>query len=142
MGRVADEREPPGDEAPCDLKAERKGFDARGKPDRAQFRGEAIFELARQVLGVEGKERAGVGAALIPDDARLAARKRQESERTGRQEMLLGPAFVVALVRDRRDDAGLVIVPAEGLDLGETAEFRARAVGGDGEARAQHAPVV
>jgi hypothetical protein len=55
--------------------------------------------------------------------------------------MLLRPAFVIALVRDRRDDTGLVIVPADGLDLGEASEFGARAVGGDCEARAQHAPV-
>ena len=141
MGRVADEREPPGDEAPRDLEAERKGFDARGKADRAQFRREAIFKLARQIVGVERQQRLGVGATLVPDDARLATRKRQESERTGRQEMLLRPAFVVALVRDRRDDAGLVIVPADGLNVGEPAEFRARAVGGDREARAQHAAV-
>ncbi len=141
MGGVANQRKPPGDEAPGDLKAERKGFDARGKADRAEFRREAVFELARQIVGIERQQRLGVGATLVPDDARLAARKRQESEWTGRQEMLLRPAFVVALVRDRRDDAGLVVVPADGLNVGEASEFRARAVGGDREARAQHAPV-
>ena len=70
-----------------------------------------------------------------------AAWKRQDSEWTGRQEMLLRPTFVIAPVRDRRDDAGLVIVPADGVDVGKPAKFRARAVGGDGEARAQHATV-
>ena len=139
MGGVANQRKPPGDKAPRDLKAERKGFDARGQADRAQLRGEAIFELTRQILGVERQQRLCVGAAFVPDDARLAARKRQERERAGRQEMLLRPAFVVALVRDRRDDAGLVIVPADGLDLGEPRKFRARAIRGDREARAQHA---
>ena len=38
MGRVANEREPLGDEAPGNLEAERKGLDARGEADRAQFR--------------------------------------------------------------------------------------------------------
>ncbi len=83
----------------------------------------------------------GVGARFVPDDARLPAGKRQESEGTGRQEMLLRPSLVIALVRDRRDDAGLVIVPADSLDFGELTEFRARAVGGHGKTRAQHAPV-
>ena len=55
--------------------------------------------------------------------------------------MLLRAAFVIALVRDRRDDSGLVIVPADGLNIGEPAEFRARAVGGDSEARPQGATV-
>ena len=55
--------------------------------------------------------------------------------------MLLRPAFVIALVRDRRDDAGLVIVPADDRDVGEPAEFRACAVGGNYEARAQRTAV-
>ena len=141
MGGVANERKPPGDEAPGDLEAERKGLDARGKADFAQFRREAVFELARQILGFEGKQRASVGATLVPDDARLATRERQDSEWAGREEMLLRPAFVIALVRHRRDDAGLVIVPADGRDVSEPAEFRARAVGGDYEARAQRTAV-
>src|SRR5277367_3337163 len=102
MGRVANEREPPGDEAPRNLEAERKGFDPRGKADRAQFRRETVFKLARQIVRVERQQRAGVDATFVPDDARLATRKRQDGEWTGRQEMLLRPAFVIALVRDRR----------------------------------------
>ena len=77
VGRVANEREPRSDEAPRDLEAERKGFDARRKADRAQFRREAIFKLARQIVGIERQQRFSVGAALIPDDARLATRNRQ-----------------------------------------------------------------
>ena len=140
MGRIANEREPPGDEAPRDLEAERKGFDARGKADRAQLRRETVFKLARQIVGVERQQRAGVGATFVPDDARLATRKRQESEWSGRQEVLFRPTLVVALVRDGCDDAGLVIVPADGLDVGKLGKFRARAVGGDCEARADDAP--
>src|ERR1700689_3303457 len=100
VGAGADERIPPTDEATRDLEAERKGLDPRGKADRAQFRRETVFKLARQIAGVEGQQRASVGATFVPDDARLATRKRQESEWTGRQEMLLGAAFVIAFVRD------------------------------------------
>ena len=123
MRRVADEREPLADEAPGELEAEREGLGARGEADFAQPQCEAIFELTRQILGVEREERAGVGAPLVPDDARPAARKRQDGERAGGQEMLLGPALMIALVRDGRDDAGLVVVPADGRDVGERLSF-------------------
>src|SRR5579863_1484009 len=136
MGGVADERQPAGGEAAGDLEAEWKGLDPRSEADPAQFRREAIFELAGQILGVESEQRAGVGAPLVPDDARPAARKRQGRERPGGQEMLLRAAFVVALVLDGRDDARLVIIPADGRDISERPQLRARAVGGDDEARA------
>ena len=93
-------------------------------------------------LGVEREQRVGVGAALVPDDARPAARQRQDGERAGGQEMLLGAALVIALVGDRGDDAGLVVVPADGRDVGERGERRTGAVGGDGEAGAQRRPSV
>ena len=126
--RIADERQPLADEAPGDLEAERKGLDARGEADRSELRGEAEFKLADEILGLELEERAGVGAALVPDDARPAAGQRQDGERAGRQEMLLRPAFVLALVLDGGDDAGLVIVPAERGNVGQRAELRARPV--------------
>src|SRR5208282_1496664 len=141
MCGVADEREPVADEAPRDLEAERKGLGVRGEADLAQFRGEANFEFAREVLGVELEQRAGVGAPLVPDDARPAAWKRQDGEWARREEMLLRAAFMIALVGDRGDDAGLVVVPADGRDLGECAELRARAVGGDRKAGAQQTAV-
>src|SRR5579872_4473367 len=141
MGGVADKRKPWANEAAGDLEAERKGLDPRSEADPAQFRREAIFELAGQILGVESEQRAGVGAPLVPDDARPAARKRQDRERPGGQEMLLRAAFVVALVLDRRDDAGLVIVPADGCNISERPQLRARAIGGDAEASPQDAAV-
>ena len=64
MGGVADEREARGDEPPGDLEAEWEGFDAGGKTDRAQFRGEAVLKLSRQIRGVESKQSLGVGATL------------------------------------------------------------------------------
>ena len=67
------------------------------------------------------------------DDA--VARQRQDRERAGRQEMLLGAAVVVALVRDRADDRRLVVVPAVRGDAGLLADLRARAVGADQQPR-------
>jgi hypothetical protein len=49
--------------------------------------------------------------------------------------MLLRAALVIALARDGRDDAGLVVIPADGRDVGEGAELRACAVTGDREAQ-------
>ena len=141
MRGVADERQPFADESPRDLEAERKGLDARSEADLAQFGREAKFELAREVLGVEREQRAGVGAPLVPDDARPAAGKRQDGERAGGQEMLLRAAFMIALVGDGGDDAGLVVVPANGRDVRERAELRACAVSGDREARPERAAV-
>ena len=49
--------------------------------------------------------------------------------------MLLGAAFVIELMGDGGDDAGLPGVPAGCGDLGERAKPRLRAVGGDDEPR-------
>jgi len=67
--------------------------------------------------------------------------QRQDRERTRRQEMLLGAAAVVALMPDRDDDAGLIVVPAMGRDAGALAEFRARAVGRDQQGGRNNAAV-
>ena len=49
--------------------------------------------------------------------------------------MLLGAAVMIALVRHRGDDAGLIVVPADAPDAGGLADRRARAVGGDQKIR-------
>ena len=49
--------------------------------------------------------------------------------------MLFGAAVMVALMADGDDDAGLIVVPAMGGDPCALAQFRARAVGGDQQAR-------
>ena len=141
MGGVADERQPLADEAPRDLKAKRERLDARGEPDLAELRGEAQFELAHEVLRVERKQRVRVGAPFVPDDARPAPGQRQDGEGASGQEMLLGAALMVALVRDRGDEAGLVVVPADGRNLGERAQLRARAVRRDRKSSADCAAV-
>ena len=110
------------------LEAKRKGLDTGGEADFAELRGEAQLELAHEVVGVEREQRSGIGAPLVPDNARLASRQRQDGEGAGRQEMLLGAALVVALVRDRRDETRLVVVPADRLDFGERPQPRAGAV--------------
>ena len=48
--------------------------------------------------------------------------------------MLLGAAVMRALMPDRDDNAGLVIVPAMGRNPGALAQLRPCAVGGDQEA--------
>ena len=68
---------------------------------------------------------------LGPYDRRAPALQRQDRKRPGRQEMLLGAAFVVALVVDVDDDGGLAVVPAMHGDAGAFADARTRAVGGD-----------
>ena len=55
--------------------------------------------------------------------------------------MLLGAALVVALMRDRRHEAGLVVVPADCLDVGQRAQLRACAIGRDRKAGADRAAV-
>ena len=52
--------------------------------------------------------------------------------------MLLGAPFVIALVRDRCDDAGLAGVPAHSGNIGERAQLGAQAVGGDDQPRTQN----
>ena len=49
--------------------------------------------------------------------------------------MLFGAAVMIALMADGDDDAGLIVVPAMGGDAGALAQLRARAVGGDQQAR-------
>ena len=68
--------------------------------------------------------------------------ERQNRERAARQEVLLGAAVMVALVPHRGDDRGLAVAPAEGLDAGELAQTRARAVGRDQNARRHRRTVV
>ena len=46
-------------------------------------------------------------------DERFPA-QRQDRERTGREEMFLGAAMMVALVADSDHDAGLIVIPAMG----------------------------
>ena len=55
--------------------------------------------------------------------------------------MLLGAAVMIALMADRDDDAGLIVVPAMGGDAGALAQLRAGAVGRHQQARLDDAAV-
>jgi hypothetical protein len=77
----------------------------------------------------------GFPAVLGPHDRRPLAGQRQDRERTGGEEVLLGTAAVIALVRDGGRDRGLAVVPAIGRDAGAFTDAGMRAVGGDQEGR-------
>ena len=79
--------------------------------------------------------RAASARVLGPHQRRALARQRQDRERTRGQKMLFGAAVMIALMADGDDDAGLIVLPAMGGDAGALAQFRARAVGGDQQAR-------
>src|SRR6185295_2799424 len=65
----------------------------------------------------------------------------QDRERPGGQEMLLGAATMVALMRHGGDDRRLAVGPALRRDAGLLAQRRARAVGRDQQFRGDHAAV-
>ncbi len=55
--------------------------------------------------------------------------------------MFFGTPAMIALMADRDHDAGLIVIPAIGDDAGTLAQFRARAVGCNQQARLDHAAV-
>ena len=128
---VAGQREARRDEGARQRQAERPGARLVLDADLAELQAEALLELGLEQERIAGDQFFGVGRALGPDDRRAVAGQRQDGERPGRQEMLLGAAIVRPLMRDRADDAGLAVLPADGLDAGHVAQPRLDAVGGD-----------
>src|SRR5688500_11662822 len=94
---------------------------------------ETLFDFGMEIRVLQRHDTVGFFFLLSPDNGRALALERQDRERTGRQEMLLGAAIVIALMRDRRDNAGLSVLPAEALDAGLLANRRSRTVGGNQE---------
>ena len=90
--------------------------------DVAEMEAEAALELGVEVGVGQRDDALGLGLGLGPHDRGAAAFERQDRERAGRQEMLLGAAAVVALVRHGGDDARLRILPAVGGDAGALAD--------------------
>ncbi len=97
---------------------------------------------------VIGQRDDALGLALVlgPDDRRAMTDggiilQRQDRERSGGQEMLLGAAMVIALMLDRGDDRGLVVGPAVICDAGLLADRRARAIGGNQQPGGDHASI-
>ena len=132
---VADQREPLGDEGARDEQAERIGAPWPDHLDVAQMKPEAPLELGVKV-GIRQRDDALRLVVLLgPHDRRAPSLQRQDRERAGGQKMLLGAAAMIALMGDGGDDRGLIVGPAERLDAGALAQRRARAVGGDEQAR-------
>ena len=68
--------------------------------------------------------------------ARLVVGHRQQRERAGRVEDLVGDMLVRPLVAKHRDDRLMVVAPARDADSGRLARRRIAAVGGDQQRRA------
>ena len=129
-----------------DREAERKCAARPDRCDLAELQAEAAFELGVEFVVGQRDDALGLALVLGPDDRRAMADvgvvlQRQDRERSGRQEMLLGAAVVIALVRDGGDDGGLVVAPAVARDAGLLADRRARAVGGDQQAGGHRAAI-
>ena len=133
MRGVADQRDALGDEASAPPKAR---ADRRGADRRSRCRRDAVRSAARARRGNPSSGNATMRSASLfffgPDDRRALALERQDRERTGGQEMLLGAAVVIALMRDGRDDAGLVRSPSR--------SSRCRPVRGSPSARRRRRP--
>src|SRR5947208_16765307 len=67
--------------------------------------------------------------------------QRQDRERAGRQEMLLGTTVMITLVRYGRDDGGLIVGPAVTGNAGALANAGTSAVSGDQQASGDCAAV-
>ncbi len=133
MRGVADQREPLADERARDVIAERKRARFALRLDVAEMQAKAFFELELEFVVRQRNDARRFAAPLGPHQRRALAGQRQDRERTGRQEMFLGAAAVVALVRDGDDDAGLVVVPTVERNAGALPQRRFRAVSGDKE---------
>src|SRR6478735_3978360 len=135
MGGVADQRQPLADKGAGDEIAERKRARFVERVDLAEMQAKVAFKFAVKLVFVQANDARGLAAFLGPYQRRPPSCQRQNRKRTCGKEMLFGAAVMVALVPDRHHDAGLIIVPAMGGDAGTFAQFRARAVGRDQQAR-------
>ena len=135
MRGVADQRQPFADEGARDEIAERKRARLVERLDLAEMQPKAPLEFAVKFVVAQGDDARGFLAVLGPYQRGAFARQRQDRERTCGQKMLFGAALMIALVADGDDDAGLIVIPAMGGDPCALAQFRARAVGGNQQAR-------
>ncbi len=136
VGGIAGQREARGDEGAGEREPQREGAAAADDLEAAQLVAEAAFQLFLEDQIVAVHEALCILRALAPDERRAVAGERQGRERAGGQEMLLGRAVMRAFVLHGGDDAGLAVIEAHRLDAGHVAQFRAGAVAGDEEARA------
>ena len=121
VSRVPEERNPARDEAAGDPERERVGLRLGLEGETTELETEAPLEFLQKVAGIGSEKSRNRAASLRPDDGRAVAEgsaraQGQDRERSGREEVLDGPAFVIPLMRHRRDDAGLIIRPADPAD--------------------------
>ena len=126
---------PLADERARGEQTERKGAARADHFQIAELQAEALLQLVVEFIVGQRDDALGLVRAFGPHDRGAVARQRQDRERPGGQEMLLGAAFVIALVRDRADDGRLAVIPAVRGDAGLLADLRARAVGADQQPR-------
>ena len=132
---VADERDAVGDERARDGKAERMDPPRADGRDLAEMQLEAALELGTKAGIGQRHDALGLARRFGPHDRRAPSLERQDRERPGRQEMLLGASAMVAFMPDSGDDRRLAVAPAVRGDAGAFADRRTRAVGGDQKPR-------
>ena len=135
MRGVADQRQPFGDERARGEQPERKGAARPDHRDVAEMQAEAFLQLGMEFIVGQRDDALRLARVLGPHDRRALARQRQDRERPRGQEMFLGAAVVLALMRHRGDDRRLIVIPSMRGDAGLFADFRARAVGADQKPR-------
>src|SRR5262249_38217986 len=112
----------------------------------AEMQTEAPFELGMKVLVGQRDDALRLLCRLGPDDGRAVAdsgiaRQREDRKRSGRQEMLLRPPAVIALVGDGGDNGGLAIGRAVARTPRRPAERRRRAIGSNEKPRRERTAV-
>ena len=142
MRRVAGDGQPVRRVAFGEGQRQRIGEDRTLDAERAEIVGEAPRQLAGERVPVQREDAARDVAPLGPHDGRPVARHRQDRERAGGQETLLGDAAMGAFVRDGADDAGLVVAPFHRTQPGGASQRRFAAVGRDQQAGGERPAVV
>jgi hypothetical protein len=146
MGRVADKGETLGDERARNRKPERKHATRPDRRDVTEMQAETPLELGVKLLFRQRDDARCLFRPLGPNDRRSmpnsrVALQRQDRERTGGKEMLLGTPVVIPLVRDGRHNGRLTVAEAVGGDARAFADRRMRAVRGDEKPRGERIAV-
>ena len=109
--------------------AERKCAARAATVNLAETQAETLFQFGVEFGIGQRDDPLGLAGVFRPHDRASLAGQWQDRERTGGQEMFFGATIMIALVRDRRHDRRLVVVPAVACDAGLLADHRMRAVG-------------
>src|SRR4029078_1131150 len=135
VGGVSDQRQPLADECARRKKAERKRTPRPADFNITELQAEALLKLNVKLAVGQRNNALCFAGSLGPDDRAAPARERQDRKRPRGQEMLLGTAIVRALMRNRRDDCGLVVVPSVCGDTGPLADQGVSTIGANQKAR-------